>query len=255
LVPYVQFVGRIMRVLKQNAPHDPDNRGFIVSHIGLNVDRWWEDLRQLDEDDQGFYEEIAFGTKDFEAGPNAEVQPRRRFRPDMQVLEETIKHFVQEHFLEEAKARVDDLIASIRLRGFDLDTFNITRDELEKKLLEAEPTETKLGEFQSAPVSPQLERQEARTRLSERVNSAAKQLLNALDLTIGGYELPKAFPGSATNNLTTAIVLLNKAVYGHLGVGPAERDLIPTEQLRQAHDEMDSIIDELQKQIRTKLKK
>ena len=59
LVPYVQFVGRIMRVIKQNAPGHPDNRGFVVSHIGLHIDRWWEDLRELDKDDQLFFEALA----------------------------------------------------------------------------------------------------------------------------------------------------------------------------------------------------
>ncbi|MFN8232237.1 MAG: helicase-related protein [Actinomycetota bacterium] len=39
LSPYIQFVGRIMRVNVQNAPGHPDNQGVVVSHVGLNVDR------------------------------------------------------------------------------------------------------------------------------------------------------------------------------------------------------------------------
>ena len=36
LAPYIQFVGRVMRVIIQDAPDNPDNRGYIVSHVGLN---------------------------------------------------------------------------------------------------------------------------------------------------------------------------------------------------------------------------
>ena len=52
LAPYIQFVGRIMRVIQQNSPGHPDNQGVIVSHVGLNNERQWADFRELDLDDQ-----------------------------------------------------------------------------------------------------------------------------------------------------------------------------------------------------------
>src|SRR3984893_1130926 len=38
LTPYIQFVGRIMRVVVQNDPTHPDNVGHIVTHLGMNLD-------------------------------------------------------------------------------------------------------------------------------------------------------------------------------------------------------------------------
>ena len=38
---FVQFVGRIMRVIKQNAPGNIVNRGVVVFHVGANVARRW----------------------------------------------------------------------------------------------------------------------------------------------------------------------------------------------------------------------
>ena len=38
LGPYIQFVGRILRVVVQNDPTHPDNYGHIVTHVGLNLD-------------------------------------------------------------------------------------------------------------------------------------------------------------------------------------------------------------------------
>ncbi|MDQ2843910.1 MAG: DEAD/DEAH box helicase family protein, partial [Acidobacteriota bacterium] len=39
LAPYIQFVGRILRVIVQNDPAHPDNYGHIVTHVGLNLDK------------------------------------------------------------------------------------------------------------------------------------------------------------------------------------------------------------------------
>jgi len=52
LSPYIQFVGRVMRVNRQQVPGHPDNRGIVVSHVGLNLDRHWDDFKTLDAEDQ-----------------------------------------------------------------------------------------------------------------------------------------------------------------------------------------------------------
>ena len=41
LSPYIQFVGRVMRVVHENKPDHPDNHGYIVSHVGLSNDDHW----------------------------------------------------------------------------------------------------------------------------------------------------------------------------------------------------------------------
>jgi superfamily II DNA or RNA helicase len=41
LSPFIQFVGRIMRVIRQNAPSDPVNRGVVIFHAGANCARRW----------------------------------------------------------------------------------------------------------------------------------------------------------------------------------------------------------------------
>lgn len=261
LVPYIQFVGRIMRVIKQNSPCHIDNRGFIVSHVGLNVDRWWDELREIDRDDQSFYEDIAHGQKDFLNEycilEKEEKATRRRFTPDMRVIEETIQHFIQERFLpEDTKVLVDDLIKVMSLRGIDFETLGLSRGDIEKKLNEAREATLSKGVHEKMLVSPQLARKEARRRLDERVKSGAKQLLNELSFSMTGIQLPRAFRNlGATNNLAAAIILLNRSVYEHLGVGPDERDSMTIDQLKKAYDQMDEIIDALAESIRQELKK
>lgn len=256
LVPYVQFVGRVMRVAKQNAPGDPDNRAFVVSHAGLNVDRWWEELRELDKGDQDFFEALAQGARGFgEDERPADQVSRRRFTPSMQVIKETIEHFVQEHFLaEDSKAVVDDLVRAFQVRGIAFEDLGVSREDLERRLLDAASKDTtSRGAIASTMVQPQAARLEARKRLEERVRSGAKELLNELTLTIGGFEIPRAFPETGTiNNLAGAIVLLNQQVKTFLQVESDSRDILATDQLRSAHDAMDSLVDAVAKLYRAK---
>ena len=73
------------------------------------------------------------------------------------------------------------------------------------------------------------------------LESGAKQLLNALGMTPGGRRLAKLFPQAGANSdLTAAIVLVNMEIQKYLDVGSAECDLLTEEQLRHAHDGMDT---------------
>ena len=58
LSPFVQFVGRIMRVVKQNAPNDPINCGTVIFHAGANIARQWSDFRQFSDADQSYFEQL-----------------------------------------------------------------------------------------------------------------------------------------------------------------------------------------------------
>ena len=80
LAPYIQFVGRIMRVVRQNEPDHPDNKGVIVSHVGLNNEGRWTDFRDVDLDDQELVKKWAEG----EPGPTSEI----------------ISHFLDHRFLD-----------------------------------------------------------------------------------------------------------------------------------------------------------
>lgn len=58
LSPFVQFVGRIMRVIDQNAPDSPLNRGVVVFHAGANVAKRWSDFRQYSTADQEYFDQL-----------------------------------------------------------------------------------------------------------------------------------------------------------------------------------------------------
>lgn len=250
LVPYVQFIGRVMRVVHQNAPGHPDNRGYVVSHIGLNVERWWDDLKRLDEGDQLFFTELTNAEREFQI-EDGEKECRRRFRPPMDVLQEVIERFTEVGFLPQTKeVLIDDIIHSLALRGIDLQTLGMDRKELGRKLEADRPKERKGTHF-SIPVQPQKQRQEARRRLNERVRSAASEVLRILKIRPVGYELPRTFPQTgSSNNLGAAIVLLNIEIQSYLGTRSAERDLLSLEELESAYRGMDDLVDLVVKRVK-----
>jgi cytochrome P450 len=174
----------------------------------------------------------------------------------MQVLNETIEHFVQEHFVEQdASIVVRDLIRTLQLRGIEFEMLGVSREELIQKLISSTAASQSQGKHSRREVQPQRARIEARRRLNERVRSAAKQLLNELGMKPGGRKLAALFREvGADSNLTAAVVLLNTAVMEYLGVGSKERDLLTEEQLRGAHDNMDQIIDVVAAKARSKAK-
>src|SRR6202011_494406 len=58
LSPFVQFVGRIMRVIEQDAPGHPLNNGVVVFHAGANIASRWEDFQQYSEADREYFDQL-----------------------------------------------------------------------------------------------------------------------------------------------------------------------------------------------------
>jgi superfamily II DNA or RNA helicase len=54
LTPFLQFVGRVMRL----APEAPQEEGVVIFHAGSNVAALWDDLRNYSEADQQYFEEL-----------------------------------------------------------------------------------------------------------------------------------------------------------------------------------------------------
>ncbi len=56
LSPFVQFVGRVMRVIDKDKPDALVNRAVVVFHAGANVHRRWDDFKTFSEADQAYFD-------------------------------------------------------------------------------------------------------------------------------------------------------------------------------------------------------
>jgi DNA repair protein RadD len=250
LAPYIQFVGRVMRVVQQNKPEHPDNQGHVVSHVGLNNDERWSEFRELDLDDQELIHGWVTGNEDDVEPADSSGEPRsRRFDQGMLVNNEILSNFIDQAYLDPTDDRVlEEMLAREVAPGLKFGDFT-TLEQLRAALL------TKQAERQSdapsaIPVSPQRRRQSARKRLNQRVGSVANRILDELGLPRQGRQLGKIVSGPIGPNTQAVTRLLNKAVSEEVGV---DREHASADDLERAYNKLDVIADEVREEIANKV--
>lgn len=249
LAPYIQFVGRIMRVVQQNKPEHPDNQGHVVSHVGLNNDERWSEFRELDLEDQELIHGWVAGKDD--AGPAESTgEPQsRRFDQGMLVNNEILSNFIDQAYLDPTDDRVlEEMLAKEIAPGLKIGDFT-TLEQLRTALL-AKQAERPSDVPTAIPVSPQRRRQSARKRLNQRVGSVANRVLDGLGLPRQGRQLAKVVKGPMGPNTQVVTRLLNKAVSDEVGV---DREQASADDLERAYNKLDAIADEVREDIASKL--
>jgi DNA repair protein RadD len=254
LSPYIQFVGRIMRVVHENEAGHPDNQGFVVSHVGLNNDEHWEDFRELDLDDQELFHRLlsATGEGRNEEGTGEEGGSPRRFDIDMLVDNEIVGHFIGQSFLNPEDDRVLERILNQEVPGTGLThaELGVTKEALREKLRCRQKTLQQ--EPQEIPVSPQRHRQAVRRRLAERTNSVATRVLKDLALSTVGREVGRAVSRlRGQDNRAAVTELLNRRINEFLGIRSKQRVQLSADQAETALRELDRLGDAVRDEIRT----
>ncbi len=252
LSPYIQFVGRAMRVIHENEPGHPDNHAFVVSHVGLNNDEQWDDFRELDIDDQKLFHDWLTGQPngdDRELGDGTGIP--RRFDVGMRVTDEIVSHFIAQSFLDPEDDRVlDKFLAKEVAPGITMKDLGVTRDTLREKLRERQRALDQTP--QAIPISPQRRRRAVRKRLAERTNSVVARVLQDLHLSRSGREVGRAVTSQrAKDNLTAVTTLLNKAINEYLGIKSKQRANLTGAQTDAAY----AVLDKLADQVRDRIQK
>lgn len=253
LAPYIQFAGRVMRVIHQNTPDHPDNKGVIVSHVGLNNEEHWLDFRELDLDDRELVRrwlESGEPAADPETSGSEDGHPRRFDRLQL-VDSEVISHFLEHAFLDPEDDRVlDEMLGQEVVPGINLGSL-IDRETLRERLREQQGAET--IEYEPIPVSPQRRRQAARRRLADRSRSVAARIVSDLGISPTGRELSRVAGRGNRPNLQTAFALMHDRVNDFIGIDPGMRSEIAGTQATTALEHLDELADELVDEYRALL--
>lgn len=248
LAPFIQFVGRVMRVVVQNDADHPDNKGFLVSHIGLNNDARWEEFRELDLEDQRLIERWVNGEDEGRDDDEDGESHPRRFDLGVLIDNELISHFVDRAFLDPEDDRVIDELLAQRIGPLTLGDL-VDREELRAKLRErhAEYAESPAA----IPVTPQRRRVSARTRLRERTGSVAARVLDDLALSRKGREVARALPGAGApvSNVQYLTLLLNREINDSLGIASGARQTLSANQAEDAVAALDDYADTVRDRI------
>lgn len=255
LTPYIQFVGRVMRVVQESAPDHPDNQGHIISHVGLNNDARWTEFRELDLDDQALVHAWVTGQTDDQDEVVGSGDPRvRRFDEGMLVNNEILADFVEHAYLDPTDDRVlDELLAREVAPGLKVGDL-VDREELRRRLLMQQATKA-VSSPQPIPVSPQRQRQSAKRRVNERTRTVANRVLSELDLPHRGYRLMAISGGKRQHNAAIVIRRLNTAINEAVGMPSGTRGDWSREQLQTILDRIDELGDSVRNTIREQLKR
>jgi len=247
LPPYVQFVGRVMRVVVQNNPRHPDNYGYVVSHIGLNLDQQLADFRDMEREDQAFFESLVQGEEPEPPDVVKEGKARMKFGADMVVDHELVSEFFEEDFLDtEDEVLLAELRSHAEALGFDSDQVLAA---IKKRRKEKTRTVEATAPY---PVLPQRQRREARKRLHEEVKRTAKLLLNRLGIDMAGMDLAfKLAPGQTSGgNFPAAVQMVNKELSRELGIDKGGRSKLTAEQFADAQGMLEGVLNKLTRRLK-----
>lgn len=207
LSPFVQFVGRIMRVIEQNAPGHVLNHGTVVFHAGANVASRWEDFQQYSEADREFFdqllplEDLDFGTAD-----ELVVEPDLRGLSAGDRVDVRSQSGVQ---LQEIPLIAEDTEALEALRI--LREKGYTSDEVKQAYEELEPV----------PVTRVRQRQALRGGLDMRVRTEAGRILAERGINAEGRELDRQRLGRT--NFVVVKAAIDRQVNAAVGRQTGER--------------------------------
>jgi superfamily II DNA/RNA helicase len=244
LGPYIQFVGRVMRVIVQNDPSHPDNVGHIVTHLGMNLDQRLLEFKQFENDDQAFWEKVIGGSEP-EVPPDVMSGAARLTAGERIVVRgEIVESLWEEDFTTlEDQHIVDDLRDRLKLYGLD-DT------QAEEMVKQARVSSVrKGGPAEPFAVQPQREWEEARRRMYEQGKRLAKLLLNHLSLSMTGTEIPYKYRSlniSGKNNYVSALMMVNTEMERRLG---KNRSQASTEEFRVVLDNLDELLQTLVRRL------
>lgn len=223
LSPFIQFVGRIMRVITQNSPSDLCNRGVVVFHAGANVARRWTDFQHYSEADQAYFDQLLplEGLDPNDPTSEREYTPAPNQPPEIEVRAQS------DVLVEEIPLMTDDEIQAIRLLQ--------ARGRIEGDVDTSNPVL-----LQPVPTTKAYVRQAKRSHLDERIQTAAAKILYERGINPGGYELSK-IPGQRTN-LIVLKAKIDKHVNKSVNRGTGERHNFSRQDLDAIESNFDSLV-------------
>jgi superfamily II DNA/RNA helicase len=246
LAPYVQFVGRIMRVVVQNDPAHPDNMGHIVTHLGMNLDERLKEFKQFESDDEAFWDKVVGGEEPELPTEVRDGSTRKKLgESDVVVDSEIVDSIWEEDFTTvEERHVIEDLQAKLKSLGLDPAlAAQMVKDSQKSGMSQSTPA-------QPFTKQPLLEWEEAKKRLNDQVKRTANVLLNNVGLKQEGREMSfkyKKLGVSGANNYIVALTLVNHEVSKALG---KERQQCSSEEFKAVIGQLEVILQKLVKQIK-----
>jgi len=223
LNPYIQFVGRVIR------SNPPAKHCYVVSHLGLNQVKRFEEFRLFDAQDKEFLQklfEVEGGTGPdgvFAPDPTAgQDEPGGATDEGSSVTQDEIKISQSGDLLDIGGTFVDeDKVQS------QIDSFNqMTPEEKAKFLDSLGIPEGQISKIIPKKIKPIQKRLAAKTRLNEVSKSVTTDIQAAIGIKMKGRDLTKM-----TTNFVHIQRMVSNRIDKALGIGKGKRNDLTAEQL------------------------
>jgi superfamily II DNA or RNA helicase len=226
LSPFVQFVGRIMRVIKHDAPGDPLNNGVVIFHAGANIASRWEDFQQYSEADREYFDQLLpLEALDFSSADELEIEPAQSVgRPRNPV---------------DVRAQTDIRIQEIALIQDDFEALAALRI-LQDKGYTPDQVRQAYEQLQPVPVTKVRKRKAKRAGLDVRIKTEAARILHERKINPEGHDLDRQKLGRT--NLITLKATIDRRVAAAVGRNLGERSEYTQPQLDQIDAQFDTIL-------------
>lgn len=235
LAPYIQFVGRVLRVIVQNNPTHPDNYGHVVTHAGMNLDIRLQEFKLFENDDQKFWDSVISGQEPELPHHVTSGAARMRLSESAVANYEIVDSLIEEEF---TTAENEDIIRELeeKLESLGLDPAGARDMVLSKK---KENTFSPAAE--PFKILPQREWEQLKKGLNDQVNRTANLLINRLNIPRAGRDMVN-MGVKAGNNFIACVTLLNKELKKK---NPKDRKDWTTEEFKESHDSLEGILNKL----------
>ena len=231
LSPFVQFVGRIMRVIEQNAPGHTLNHGSVVFHAGANVARRWTDFQQYSEADREFFDQLLpIEDLDFSSGDELKVEPAPHdFGEGFDVRSQTTIQLEEIPLIAENPEALAALMV-LRERGYSSDEVRQAYDELEP-----------------VPVTRVRRRQAMRGGLDMHVRTETARILGKRGVNPEGHDLDRRRLGRT--NFVVLKAAIDRQVNAAVGHQSGERHAFTRVELDQIEHDFAGIVERAAQEV------
>lgn len=230
LSPFVQFVGRIMRVVDQNAPDSPNNVGTVVFHAGANIAKRWEDFQQYSQADQEYFDELLpLEELDFKESSELEISPGDKRTPHLNQVKITKQNEV--------------LIQEIPL--LEDEDVKLACEILMKKGISPDLYKEVYDQLKPIRVSKVKQRQADKKALDETVKSYTGEILHRNGLSYGAFDLDKSH---IKTNFIYIKSTIDKKINDLIGIKTGQRSELTQEQLDLAKQNLERICEEVERE-------
>ncbi|WP_436870775.1 DEAD/DEAH box helicase [Acinetobacter courvalinii] len=230
LSPFIQFVGRIMRVIEQDSPRSMINQGVVIYHAGSNIANRWADFKEFSSADKAYFDQLL---------------PEKEFNPADYTNSEILKPRI------ENSEKVDIMAQS----DVSMDTSTLIDDP---KAIEALRYLQKAGvsgnieellhalELERVPVTKVKKRQAQRQALHEKVQNATGKILGILGKNPVSKNLDRSF---RQNNYEFVCSLLNRHINQHVKRSSDERHEFTAHELNSIESAFDHIVLKVEQEL------